>query len=405
MKYLLFISALFLVSCGRSTKTPPVNSSSITIYGDTTWKDTTILVYDTIHRRIIVYDDTVYKKYKVWVPVPIDSPYTVPVPIDSPYNVPNPVFVDTTIYNYHYKDSCIEDTIPIPPDTTTSLTIEWGIMQAQDNNTETKAILDNSAINIVRIPVYFDRTVNNRVADDYLKTGYKVQLNFNWKATGTAVGFPIDDAVLIKAAEAFFQYYMPYRALIPVVAVENEWDNMTSLHGSTAYHTGTVQQYLKELKIVTEIGHKYGFKIADAGITGNNLARWTYRKISSDSSAWWKSKYFVGLDNKYELMITTLDEYAKGVKDIPIDYINMHWYNKTESNGGYLIASKLWMKATGKTASINNEFGLDIHSTSLFLQTAEEIRASGAAIGIIYSGMDYEGKAIKITPEMIQQLK
>lgn len=420
MRIAALILLLFIVGCGTSTKPPPVNSLSVIIY-DTIWKDTTIyrkkIVYDTVHRTFKIYDDTVYKKYKVWVPVPVDSPYTVPVPIDSPYkvgvpidspyNVPYPVFVDTTIYNYHYKDSCIEDTITIPPpDTTTLINPAWGLMQAQDNTTETKAILNGSAVNMVRVPIYFsDTKVTSNVADDYLKNGYKVQINLNWKATGTAVEFPTDETIIRSKAVEFFKYYLPYKALIPVVVVENEWDNLTSLHGPGAYHTGTVQQYLKELSIITEIGHKYGFKIASAGITGNNLQRWTYSQLTGAEQAWWKANYFVGLSANYELMIATVNEFAAGIKNIDVDYINTHWYNKTSCPGGYPIATALWLKACGKTKFINNEFGIKTKNLALFTATIAEMKLAGAEIAIIYSGVDAPDNAVRITNEMYKTLK
>lgn len=412
VKY-LFIILILIVGCNtqpNKVKQTDTSISDLVIYTDTVYK-TKVLFTDTTYKTKYLYGDTIYKTrvlfsdtaYKTKI---IRDTQYVPIAVDSPYNVPNPVYVDTTIYNYHYKDSCIEDTIPIPPDTTTLINPAWGLIQAQDNTTETKAILNGSAVNMVRVPIYFsDTKVTSNVADDYLKNGYKVQINFNWKATGTAVEFPTNEAIIRSKAEEFFKYYLPYKALIPVVVVENEWDNLTSLHGPGAYHTGTVQQYLKELSIITEIGHKYGFKISSAGITGNNLQRWTYSQLTGTQQSWWKANYFVGLSANYELMIATVNEFAAGIRNIPVDYINTHWYNKTSCPGGYPIATALWLKACGKTKFINNEFGIKTKNLALFAATIAEIKLAGAEIAIIYSGVDAPDNAVRITNEMYQTLK
>jgi hypothetical protein len=81
---------------------------------------------------------------------------------------------------------------------------------------------------------------------------------------------------MIRAkAKAFFTYYKKWINQIPVVVCENEWDNELYRDFSKT----TVSDYVTELSIVVDEGHKAGFKVADAGITSNNLGRWVYSQM------------------------------------------------------------------------------------------------------------------------------
>lgn len=279
----------------------------------------------------------------------------------------------------------------------------WGIKQSADDNEVTKKLLRDTCVKCVRLATYFsDSKVTSSVIDDYLKEGYHVQVNFNYKSTTKTVEYPTNDAIIRSKAEAFFSYYLKYIHLIPVVVVENEWDNKN-------YHSGTIAQYLNELNIVTEVGHKYGFLIASAGMTGSGLGRWIYSKLTGDEATWWKANYFVGLKNNYDLMVKYADEFCAGVRSIDIDFANTHWYNKDKCAGGYSQALKIYMDACGKTRAINNEFGIkvtssNINALALFAATIAEMKLSGIEIGVLYSGDGLKNNAIRITDEMYRTL-
>lgn len=279
----------------------------------------------------------------------------------------------------------------------------WGIKQSADDNEATKKLLRDTCVKVVRLASYYsDSKVWNPVINDYLRDGYKVQPNLNWKATTNPSDYPTNDVIIRAKGEEFFQYYLPYIHLIPVVVVGNEWSNRN-------YHTGTISQYLNELNILTEVGHKYGFQIASAGITGSDLGRWIYSKLIGDEQKWWKANYFIGLKNNYDLMVKTVDEFCAGVKGIDFDYANTHWYNKDKCAGGYPQAMKIYMDACGKNRSINNEFGIKVTSSkinalALFAATIAEMKASGVEIAVLYSGDGLKNNAIRITDEMYRTL-
>ena len=180
--------------------------------------------------------------------------------------------------------------------------------------------------------------------------------------------------------------------------MENEWDN---IH----YHSGTIEDYLNELSVITAVAHAYGFKVADAGITSTSLRRWMYSQLTGDAQEQWKATYYVGLNNNYTTLLKAVNAYTEGIKRISIDFTNVHWYNLVSCGAGFESATQTYMKACGKTAVVCNEFGIRTNSTELFRETVDEIRGK-AYYALAYSGASSSsGKAITLTDEMLAMLK
>lgn len=258
---------------------------------------------------------------------------------------------------------------------------KFGLMQAQSSQTQTTALLEDNEITLVRVPVYFSKETSNSAVDYYLNNGFSVAINFNYAATATPVAFPTDSAMIQDKAEQFFSHYQKYLSQIPVVVVENEWDNGIYLDIGTGYHKGSIQDYLNELSIIAGIAHKYGFKVADAGITDAAIKRWYAGQLN-------------------------IDEYITGVKNITIDFINMHWY--VNANGAYdfdlrTIAAK-YKDACSKKYIISNEFGMRINDQALWTKLIDGFRGF-MPIAIAYSGVSDPKKAIRLSDEMLKELK
>lgn len=365
-------------------------------YVDTTilikhYKDTTIYnkkYVDTIIKRTVYKDTIIYniihKDSIVKRLVYVDSTVKVPKYVDT--IIKRPKYVDSVIINY--KDSCVQ----IPPNNNTTT---FGMMQAQDVLSQTEASMKYAGIKIVRAVVYFSNTTSSSVVDKYLSDGFKVQINFNWKPTGSPVPFPSDTAMIASKADAFFKHYLPYKNQIPFVSVENEWDNPN-------YHTGNIQDYLNELAIAIRIGHKYGFKIADAGITGTALTRWTYSKLSGDSATWWKGHYFVGLNNDYNGFVSMVNTYLAGISKLALDFINFHWYNNNGCFGGPSIALYHIIKASKNFAIVSNEWG--VMDAKYWTCTIGEIKKIKPVYAVVYSGVNSPGNAIRLSDDQLKQM-
>lgn len=399
MRIISFILLVFIIGCGVSTDQDTNKDSILTDMSNDPAK---YIIYDTVRKKYVIWD-TVHKKFRIWdtlsIAIPIDSPYMVGRPVDSPYMVPR--YVDTIIYRY--SDSCVP-TLP-PPDTTTPGTTQYGLMQASDDKDDVKRAMQAAGINMIRLPLYFERTTVGQVIDAFLNDGFFVQIGFNWKSTSSPVLFPTDTAMIRSKAEAFFKYYLKWRAKIPFVSVENEWDNDHYRDWSKA----KITDYITELKIVCEVGHKYGFKITDAGITGNTLGRWTYSQLSVDSALWWKDHYFVGVSaTNYQPMLKLVSDYVRLIRFVPIDYLNTHWYNNNgRCSQGYAKAFDIYAKACGKETlpRINNEFGMRDGNMDIWKCTVKEMKQARIVYAIAYSGDGNLTPAQRLTHEYLIEMK
>jgi hypothetical protein len=276
---------------------------------------------------------------------------------------------------------------------TAAQSTEFGILVAQSTVSEIQQQMVRTGIKLVRAQVIFSKETSSKTVDQYLKNGFHVMINYNWKETNVTVPFPTDAKFINDQAEAFFKYYAPYKSQIPAVVVENEWDNMK-------YHSGDIQHYLQELEIITNIGHKYGFKIAGAGITSKGLNLWMSSRTSGDAALMWKKMAGTASDSGYSAYVNRVNTYIAGVKRINVDFMNVHWYNEKECSNNFGKASGAYMEACGKTAVICNEFGIRTNSVELFRQTVNEIR-NNVPFAVAYSGVNDPGKAVTLTDEML----
>jgi hypothetical protein len=275
----------------------------------------------------------------------------------------------------------------------------YGVLLAEHDHDQTETKMRQTGLYMTREAIYFFQETHNNNIDRFLQEGVMVQINFNYKPTSTPVLFPTDTVMIRRKAEEFFSYYAPYKDKI-IVVCENEWDN-------GHYREEIIlEDYFEELKIVVEVGHKYGFKVADAAITGNNLQRWAWSQLRGEMRDWWSDNYFIGKDNEYWRMVALVTKYARGIREIPIDYINTHWYNKSDCYDGYPLAVMLYKRIIGKPnlPLINNEWGIKTNDKALFDATKREIEKAGAKILVAYSGVNAEGKAVQLTDEMLEEL-
>lgn len=427
MKYLIPILLLFIIGCGTTDTTqypgkdstitiptndslvivippfdtlivlPPIDSTvteanRVIIYTDTVFKTKT-LFNDTVYKTKVLFTDTLYKQKIIRVPITV---YDTVIEINYTYiDSIVPVLIYDTIY--------IHDTVVIPPIDTT---IQFGLMQATDPKEQVKQAMIAAGVKTIRLPFYFYKDTVGQVINAFLNDGFNVQISFNWKNTSSPVTFPKDTNMIRQKARAFFQYYLPKRNQIPFVSVENEWDN----YDYRDWANTTIQDYITELNIVCDEGHKYGFKISDGGLTGNNLGRWTYSHLSSDSALWWKSKYFVGTGAaNYNPMLKLLDDFSKFIRFVNIDFLNTHWYNNnTRCSEGYSHAFDLWAKFCGKEnlPRVNNEFGMRDGNMQVWKCTIQEMKDARIIYAIAYSGDGSANTpAQRLTHEYLLELK
>ena len=273
----------------------------------------------------------------------------------------------------------------------------FGLAEENTTDSETKKDMSTADVNILRLGIYLSETTINRTADSYLAQGYQVQFIVCWDDTINGNrSFPKDTNAIKVKANAFFKYYANRKKQIPFIAVENEWDLQVQ-------NGANLQDYIRELSIITAIGHKYGFYIADGGITSAALQRWTYSQLPAAAQVQWKLNYYVGLNNDYDGLLNIVNTYLASVQKVNFDYSNVHWYNSIICGNGFATSSKAFMKSGNKKVLVCNEFGIRTNSLTLFTQTDNEINGN-ALYAIAYSGSNVPGKAIKLTDGMLKAM-
>jgi hypothetical protein len=268
---------------------------------------------------------------------------------------------------------------------------------------ETQDRMNEAGVNLTRVQISLSEGSVNKSIDAYLEDGNNVQILVNWQnAKNGERNFPTSKETnfLKSQAEAFFQYYAPYKNQIAFVAVENEWDWQV-MHGSN------LQDYLNELAIITNIGHQYGFKVTDGGITATSLKRWTYSQLTGEEQEEWLDTYWIGLESGYKYydynaLMNIINTYIAGVKNINIDYSNVHWHNDSECGGGFGIAAQAFLNACNTNEIVCNEFSISTNSLYLFSSTVDEIRGN-AKYAVAYSGNDKDELAIRLTDAMLDE--
>lgn len=301
-----------------------------------------------------------------------------------------------------------QETIPTQDDSVSSQTIDqsnktvvttYGLAEDDTDYNDTKSDMSLAGVNTIRLGISLSTNTVNKLIDKYMNDGYNVQVIVNWENDINGYrDFPTakDTNKLKSQADAFFKYYSDRKSKIPFIAVENEWDYQVQ-HGSN------LQDYIKELSIITTVGHKYGFKIADGGITSGSLQRWTYSQLSGTAQTQWGKKYYVGLNNDYNGLLNIVNTFISGAKKINYDYSNVHWYNTFRCGNGFVTASQAYMKACNKKQVMSNEIGIRTSSLTLFTQTVNEVTGK-TPWAIFYNGSNIKGKAIKLTDQMLQVL-
>jgi hypothetical protein len=375
---------------------------------DTLKKDTTvyrIAIKDSIRWNFIIKDSILIhvtnKDSIIWHLK--DSTIINYLPKDS--IVINYLSKDSIVIHFVNKDSIVwhyinKDSIIQPIDTTPKAYVLFGVIQQQSTVADDIAMLQRTGLKCIRTQVYFANNFSNNIIDQYLQNGCQVQINFNYKPTATATPYPTDTAFIRKQARAFFAYYKKWIKQIPVVVCENEWDNKD-------YHGYDIAPYLVELAIVVDEGHKQGFLIADAGFTSGNLKRWIYSQLTGIEQAQWKEQYTVVInspENPFDSMLNQVKIFLNGIKTIPLDYLNVHWYNTSLCFNGLPKAAQLYLKGCNKTALISNEFGIKVSDTTLLKNTINELRTAGIKIGIAYSGIDAPNLAIRLSDDQLKLL-
>jgi hypothetical protein len=284
----------------------------------------------------------------------------------------------------------------------------YGCLFQNLSTEESEEKMQTAGFDFVRVPLVLTETTSKNSIDKFLSDGFSVQINLNWQPTRTPSDFPKpeDYPKAIELATEFFEKHKSYKDQIPLICLGNEWDNIN-------YHSNSIIYYLNGLKLIVDLAHTYNFKVSDAGISSTSLERWMYSQLSGPEALLWKKDHWVGETNpNYQPLIKRIEFYINQIKKIPIDYLNVHWYNKEKATNDFPKAAGTYLKRCEKTEIITNEFGVKkttdfdtwqktVDEVSTF-QTDEGDKITKFALA--FSGTGQEDKAINLTDDKLKLL-
>lgn len=255
---------------------------------------------------------------------------------------------------------------------------------------------------------------SNPLYDAYAAAGMKVLLNINYGIPRNAVGdhdpipFPTDMESYSRTVNSILDKYKP-----EVVVIENEEDN-------PFYHTGSADDYIKQLQTAIKIAHSKGLKVTNGGITVREVCLIVYDDLvqsgQKEKAMEFAEKavppaFLKRISNMNNPQIQRQVEFGRKIiaayKTLDLDYVNFHWYEPVQARA----------KAASTTASFNpeifayvvnylktktgkpvltNEFGVLNNSPELVKGILKAARDAQLSYAIFYSADGGEGKAVAL---------
>jgi len=232
-----------------------------------------------------------------------------------------------------------------------------------------------------------------------LNSGFDVFLNINYGNVQHGPGeekspvpFPTD---LDNYKQLLSNAISSFKGKKPVaIAIENEEDNFQ-------YHSGTPEDYLNELRAAIPIVHAAGIQVTNAGITAPAIAYLVYNDLLEHGKRSEAQEYINNtqlqmdkpwLRRKGEFAKQTLEAY----KNMDIDFVNFHWYGKSNDVSALKTTIEYLKRITGKPV-ITNEIGQYDNSPETVKAIVRLCRQEQMPYVIWYSGLKGGGgKAVSL---------
>jgi hypothetical protein len=247
----------------------------------------------------------------------------------------------------------------------------FGALVDENTITDRIAVANKLGVHYVRAAVTLkDFKGKDGAVDKYLSSGFKVLLNLNWDhvargGTRTPVPFPTDMVTYRNKLAAVLDKYKP-----EVAVIENE-------PTTDVFHSGPIEDYIRELGVAIEVCHSKGVKVADGAIHVPYV-----QKVMNGSKLSGNALEVKKLIDAY----TTLN----------LDYVNIHTAGSGDSypvESLTKVADYLRAK-TGKPV-MSNEFSVKSYSTSLIKDLVDGFKAGKYEYAIVRSG-DSQGGAVPL---------
>lgn len=206
------------------------------------------------------------------------------------------------------------------------------------SNTFKISVLKNLNSSYTRNTIIMDNwTGRNFDYEKYVENGIETFLNLNNSVAKKKSPPPfVTDTVAYKIKmDEILNEYSP-----PIIAIENE-------EGNFEKHEGSMQQYINQLTAAMSVIHKHNLKGTNGGFSSNPITflvyRYYFNRGEFDKAAdfadrcidpkFWNKLSHPGLKPGFEESISKWDSLMQAYRTVPIDYVNIHFYEAIRYRG------------------------------------------------------------------------
>lgn len=280
-------------------------------------------------------------------------------------------------------------------DAVTTITTNFGVLPHDLTGYDQVTLAQELGVGYVRDAIIVNSYSGKApMIDTYQANGLKVLCNFNYSAGPKPLSFPTDMVKYKSQLQNILQKYKP-----EVAVIENEPAN-------DGYYTGPIENYFTELSTAISVCHSYGVKVSDGALHTGMVMILVYQyyvatgqqaKADDFAARALTSQYLRAAQGKGSSTINAKIETCKKMiaeyKILPLDFVNLHWYEPWNDTNDPTISAPGVAKEvadylrleTGKQV-LTNEFGQTNQYPTLIASQVDEFKAAGFAYAIDFSG-------------------
>jgi len=242
----------------------------------------------------------------------------------------------------------------------------------QGTTNEKITVYNKFGVKYIRSVVELKNFKGNMSAEKSLtQKGFKVVLNINWaNPSGSgdnrkAVPFPTDMGQYKQQLTKLFNTYKP-----EIAVIENE-------PTTDIFHSGSIENYINELKTAVSVCNQFNVKVADGGIHVPYIEQVMNGKAGSGRAL-------------------EVKKLIAAYKTLNLDYVNIHTYGPTGKDpnvyqpGLLKKVADYLRKQTGKQV-MSNEWTVHNSSSALIKSMVSGFKEAGFKIAIVRSAPSNSG--------------
>ena len=276
------------------------------------------------------------------------------------------------------------------------------------NDKET--VLDKLGVKYLRYTITVsDWNGSDKGYEKFTRDGYKIVCNVNNNAQAREGQRPnrfVTDITTYKnRLTSIFTKYKP-----EVAVIENEETNQ-------GYYSGSMTQYINQLKAAVDVAHSKSVKVADGGIHPQGVCYFVWkdykeRGLNAQADQWMNATFNDGMryaalhpedkNNSFQYYWREIDTLLNAFTTMSLDYVNMHIYEPINDVGngiatipGCIETMASYIKRRTGKATITNECGQRNTNATLVTSMLQAFTNGNYIYAIWYSADGKNSKALQ----------